>query len=256
MGTLPTILSKNKIPEHDLAGVIVDANGTPFSNGDKVIGYIPTATLPEANVTLKPTKLTWEEAAALPLAASTVTQALRLGGYDPVGALVDTPAPSPDNQESIFIYGGSTSMGIYAIQLTKALSLRVTASTSVRNDSFVHSIGADTFLDYTVQLIAKQLPTNPLDPLDPLFSMVFDAAGSSDTAIYVRSNAYVKKGAMYVTTGPWADSKGMLGMVERWTGAVLRPCFWEACRCRGGELHAWSCVMDTDCIPGVGSSMW
>ncbi|KAG8218052.1 hypothetical protein J3R82DRAFT_6297 [Butyriboletus roseoflavus] len=43
MGTLPTILSKNKIPEHDLAGVIVDANGTPFSNGDKVIGYIPTA---------------------------------------------------------------------------------------------------------------------------------------------------------------------------------------------------------------------
>ncbi|KAG8215505.1 chaperonin 10-like protein [Butyriboletus roseoflavus] len=180
MGTLPTMLSKNLIPEHDLAGVIANANGMSFSDGDEVIGYFPFgalaqyATLPEANVTLKPTKLTWEEAAALPLAASTATQALRLGGYDPARALANTPAPSPDNQQSIFINGGSTSVGIYAIQLAKALSLRVTASASARNESFVRSVGADTFLDYTAQPIAEQLLANPPNPP---FSMVFDAAG-------------------------------------------------------------------------------
>ena len=42
MGTLPNMLSKRPHPpEHDLAGVIADANGTSFSNGDEVIGYIP-----------------------------------------------------------------------------------------------------------------------------------------------------------------------------------------------------------------------
>ncbi|KAG8215506.1 hypothetical protein J3R82DRAFT_9151 [Butyriboletus roseoflavus] len=125
---------------------------------------------------------------ALPLAASTATQALRLGGYDPVPSRTPAPAPSPDNQQSIFINGGSTSVGIYAIQLAKALSFHVTTSASARNKSFVRSVGADTFLDYTAQPIAEQLLANPPNPP---FSMVFDAAGSSDTAIYVKSDVYV-----------------------------------------------------------------
>ncbi|KAH0834228.1 chaperonin 10-like protein [Lanmaoa asiatica] len=245
MGALPNVLSKRPYPaEHDLAGVIVDANGTSFSNGDEVIGYIPVslqfstrrgalaqyATLPEDNVTHKPTKLTWEEAAALPLAASTAVQALRLGGYDPAHALGNMPASTPANQESIFINGGSTAVGIYAIQLAKALSLRVTASASARNESFVRGVGADTFLDYTAQPIAEQLSANPPDPR---FCMVLDAAGSSDTAIYVKSGVYVKKGGAYVTTGPWPVKEGWLGMVGRWTGAVLRPSFL------GGVPTAW-----------------
>lgn len=174
------------------------------------------------NVTPKPTKLTWEEAAALPLAASTAVQALRLGGYDPVRALANTPASTPTNQESIFINGGSTAVGIYAIQLAKALSFQVTASASARNESFVRGLGADTFLDYTAQPIAEQLSANPPDPR---FCMVLDAAGVPDTAIYAKSGAYMKKGAVYVTTGPFPGKEGWVSMVGRWVGAVLRPSF-------------------------------
>ncbi|KAH0826121.1 hypothetical protein J3R83DRAFT_5905 [Lanmaoa asiatica] len=179
MGALPNVLSKRPHPaEHDLAGVIVDANGTSFSNGDEVI---------------------WvhSHAAALPLALSTAVQALRPGGgYDPAHALGNTSASTPANQESIFINGGSTAVDIYAIQIAKALSLRVTASASGRNESFVRGVGADTFLDYTVQPIAEQLSANPPDPR---FCMVLDAGGSSDTAMHVKWGTYVKKGGAYVT---------------------------------------------------------
>ena len=262
MGAMPNLLSKRPYPaEHDLAGVIVDANGTSFSDGDEVIGFIPVrksypnfsprlinlapalqfssrqgalaqyVTLPEDNATLKPTKLTWEESAGLPLAALTAVQSLRLGGYDPARAL-DTSAPTTANQESIFINGGSTAIGIYAIQLAKALSLRVTASASARNESFVRGVGADAFLDYTAKPIAEQLSAHPPDPR---FGMVLDAAGSSDTALYVESGAYVKKGGAYVTTGPWPQG-GWLGMVGRWTCAILRPAFL------GGVPTTWKCV--------------
>ena len=264
MGTLPNVLSKRPHPaEHDLAGVIVDANGTSFSNGDEIIGFIPVCksrpaapifipdahpgvtalqsssrqgalaqyvTLPTDNVTPKPPKLSWEESAALPLAALTAVQALRLGGYDPARALGAAATPTPANQESIFINGGSTSIGIYAIQLAKALSLRVTASASARNESFVRGVGADTFVDYTARPLAEQLAANPPDPR---FGMVLDAAGSLDTALYVKSGAYVKKGGAYVTTGPWPDKGGWLGLMGRWTGAVLRPSFL------GGVSTTW-----------------
>jgi NADPH:quinone reductase-like Zn-dependent oxidoreductase len=250
MGTLPKVLSKRPHPaEHDLAGVIADANGTPFSNGDEVIGFIPVplqfssrqgalaqyVTLPTDNVTPKPPKLSWEESAALPLAALTAVQALRLGGYDPARAFAHTsaPTPTPANQESIFINGGSTSIGIYAIQLAKALSLRVTASASARNESFVRGVGADTFVDYTARPLAEQLAANPPDPR---FGMVLDAVGSLDTALYVKSGAYVKKGGAYVTTGPWPDKGGWLGLVGRWTGALLRPSFL------GGAPTTWKLI--------------
>jgi len=259
MGTLPNILSKRPHPaEHDLAGVIVDANGTSFANGDDIIGFIPVCksrstrpyfllqrstalqsssrqgalaqyvTLPKDNVTPKPAKISWEESAALPLTALTAVQALRLGGYDPARAL--SPNPIPATQESIFINGGSTSVGIYAIQLAKALSLRVTASASARNETLVRDLGADTFLDYTARPLAEQLSAGPPEVR---FGMILDAAGSVDTGLYVRSGAYVKKGGLYVTTGPWPDKGGWLGFAGRWTGALLRPSFL------GGTPTTW-----------------
>ncbi|KAG6370700.1 hypothetical protein JVT61DRAFT_11086 [Boletus reticuloceps] len=71
------------------------------------------ATLPVDNVILKPAKLSWEEAAGLPLAAQTAVQSLRLGGYDPTRwlSLNPTSTPTPSNQEAIFFNGGSTRSG-------------------------------------------------------------------------------------------------------------------------------------------------
>ncbi|KAF8417003.1 chaperonin 10-like protein [Boletus edulis BED1] len=250
MGTLPNVLTKRPHPaEHDLAGVIVDANGSSFSNGDEVIGYIPVslqsssrqgalaqyATLPEDNVVLKPAKLSWEEAAGLPLAAHTAVQSLRLGGYDPTHwlSLNPTSTPTPSNQEAIFINGGSTAIGIYAIQLAKAMSLHVTATASARNESFVRGVGADKFLDYTARPLAEQLSDHPPEPR---FGMILDAAGSLDTALYTNSAAYVKNGGAYVTTGPYPDKSGWMCLLGRWAGALLRPSFL------GGTPTTWKIV--------------
>ncbi|KAI9458236.1 chaperonin 10-like protein [Boletus coccyginus] len=248
MSALPSILSGRPHPaEHDLAGVIVDANGTSFSNGDDIIGFIPVplqirsrqgalaqyVTLPKDNVTPKPAKLSWEESAALPLTALTAVKALRLGGYDPARALSPTPTPTPANQESIFINGGSTSVGMYAIQLAKALSLRVTASASARNEALVRDVGADTVFDYTARPLAEQLSAGPPEVR---FGMVLDAVGSPDMGLYVRSGAYVKKGGVYVTTGPSPDKGGWLALAGRWGGALLRPSFL------GGTPTTWKLV--------------
>lgn len=197
-----------------------DAAALQFSSRQGALAQY--ATLPHDHVTRKPAKLSWEEAAALPLAALTAVQALRLGGYDPARVLSSPPTPTSSTQESIFINGGSTSVGIYAIQLAKALSLRVTASASARNEAFVRSLGADTFLDYTARPLAEQLSENPPDPR---FGMVLDAAGLLDTALYTESGAYVKKGGVYVTTGPWPDKRGWLCLVGQWTGALMKPTF-------------------------------
>ncbi|KAG6377960.1 hypothetical protein JVT61DRAFT_14754 [Boletus reticuloceps] len=234
MGTLPTALTKRPHPaEHDLAGVIVDANGSSFSNGDEVIGYIPItlqfssrqgalaqyATLPVDNVVLKPAKLSWEEAAGLPLAAQTAVQSLRMGGYDPTRWLslnpTSTSTPTPSNQETILINGGSTAIGIYAIQLAKAMSLH------------------DKFLDYTARPLAEQLSD---DPPEPRFGMILDAAGTSDTALYTNSATYVKKGGAYVTTGPYPDKSGLMCLLGRWAGVVLRPSFL------GGTPTTWKII--------------
>ena len=263
MALVPNALAKRPYPaEHDLAGVIVDANGTSFSNGDEVIGFIPFrkfyphsfhqesdvvsvlqfntrqgalaqyTTIPKDHVTLKPKKLTWEESAALPLAGMTAVQSLRAGGYDPM-CVLDTPASTPVNQESIFINGGSTSVGIYAIQLAKALSLHVTASASARNESFVRDVGTDVFLDYTAQPIAEQLSSHPAEPR---FGMILDAAGLLDTDLYDKSGAFVKKGGAYVTTGPFPGQLGWLRMIGRWACTILRPRFL------GGTPTTWKCV--------------
>ncbi|KAG8220157.1 hypothetical protein J3R82DRAFT_1189 [Butyriboletus roseoflavus] len=68
--------------------------------------------------------------------------------------------------------------------------------------------------------------------------MVFNAAGSSGTAICV-------KGAVYVTTGPLADKKGLLGMVGRWTGAVLGASFLGGVSTPWRFIHVVNTMEDT-----------
>ncbi|KIJ64252.1 hypothetical protein HYDPIDRAFT_28687 [Hydnomerulius pinastri MD-312] len=258
MGTLPTLLSPRPHPaEHDLAGVVVDTNGSRFSNGDEVIGFIPVplqfstrqgalaqyATLPATHLILKPTKLSWEEAAGIPLAAQTALQALRIGGYeldDPMSPSEGVPEPRPE-PETIFINGGSTAVGIYAIQLAKAMGFRVVASASGRNEEFVRNVGADEFIDYQTQPLPAHLISNPPNPK---FSMILDAAGLVDTALYTQSEAYLapangKKGGVYVSTGPWpgGQSWGKIATdIAKIISAVGRPA------CTGGVRREWKVV--------------
>ncbi|KIJ12398.1 hypothetical protein PAXINDRAFT_137061 [Paxillus involutus ATCC 200175] len=260
MGVLPNFLSARPHPaEHDLAGVVVDANGSQFSDGDEVIGFIPVslqsttrqgalaqyATLPASNLILKPTKLSWEEAAGLPLAAQTALQALRLGGCDreltePNKSSSGISGSTP--QETIFINGGSTAVGIYAIQIAKAMGFRVVASASGRNEDFVRNLGADEFIDYRTQPLPAHLISNPPNPR---FTMILDAAGLVDTALYTESEAYLappsgKKGGVYVSTGPWPGGPSwgkIVTDIGKIIGAIGRPSYL------GGVKRKWKLIM-------------
>jgi NADPH:quinone reductase-like Zn-dependent oxidoreductase len=138
---------KNKILGADLAGR-VEATGRlikQFQPGDEVFGYLPSATgrgtfaeyvcAKENAITLKPANLTFEQAAAVPLAAMTALQGLRDNGNIQPG-------------QKVLINGASGGVGTFAVQIAKAFGAEVTAVCSTKNLEMVRSIGADHVIDY------------------------------------------------------------------------------------------------------------
>lgn len=139
---------KNKILGADVAGRVeaVGRNVKQFKPGDEVFGYMPSATgrgtfaefvcAKENLITLKPANLTFEQAAAVPLAAMTALQGLRDKGNIQPG-------------QRVLINGASGGVGTFAVQLAKAFGAEVTAVCSMRNLEMVCSLGADHVIDYT-----------------------------------------------------------------------------------------------------------
>jgi len=138
---------KNKILGGDVAGRIeaVGSSVKQFKPGDEVFGYLPSATgrgtfaeyvcANENAITLKPANLTFEQAAAVPLAAMTALQGLRDNGNIRPG-------------QKVLINGASGGVGTFAVQIAKAFGTEVTAVCSTRNLDMVRSIGADHVIDY------------------------------------------------------------------------------------------------------------
>jgi NADPH:quinone reductase-like Zn-dependent oxidoreductase len=141
---------KNKIFGADLAGRVeaVGSNVRQFKPGDEVFGYLPTATgrgtfaeyvcAKENMITLKPANLTFEQAAAVPIAAMTALQGLRDKGNIQPG-------------QKVLINGASGGVGTFAVQIAKAFGAEVTAVCSTRNLELVRSLGADHVIDYKVE---------------------------------------------------------------------------------------------------------
>ena len=138
-------LRKPKDPRlgHDLAGRVeaVGSQATQFQPGDEVFGtgdgtFAEYACARETDVVLKPTTITFETAAAVPVAALTALQSLRDNGQVQPG-------------QKVVIQGASGGVGTFAVQLAKALGAEVTAVCSTRNLDMVRSIGADHVIDYT-----------------------------------------------------------------------------------------------------------
>ena len=96
----------------------------------------------EEKLTLKPAKLSFEEAAAVPLAALTALQGLRDKGHIQPG-------------HTVLLDGASGGVGTFAIQIAKSFRAEVTAVCSTRNVDTARSLGADQVIDYTRQDFRK-----------------------------------------------------------------------------------------------------
>lgn len=128
----------------DFAGTVesVGKKVTRFKPGDELFGgrdgafaeYVSVAE--NGSVARKPVNLTFEQAAAAPIAAVTALQALRDKGKVHPG-------------QHVLIDGASGGVGTFAVQIAKAFGARVTGVCSTRNLGLVRSIGADRVIDYT-----------------------------------------------------------------------------------------------------------
>jgi NADPH:quinone reductase-like Zn-dependent oxidoreductase len=129
----------------DIAGQVeaVGRNVKQFQLGDEVFGatgfqgkgFAEYACASEEKLAPKPTSLSFEEAAAIPIAASTALQALR-----------DKGRVRPSHK--VLIEGASGGVGTFAVQIAKAFEAEVTAVCSTRNVDKARSIGADHIIDY------------------------------------------------------------------------------------------------------------
>lgn len=135
---------KRGIPGRDVAGRVeaVGRNVAQFQIGDEVFGeqdggaYAEYVCVPEDQISLKPANLTFEQAAAVPLAAITALQGLRdVGRVEP--------------EHKVLINGASGGVGTFAVQIAKSFGAEVTGVCSTRNVEMVRSIGADQVIDYT-----------------------------------------------------------------------------------------------------------
>jgi NADPH:quinone reductase-like Zn-dependent oxidoreductase len=134
---------KNGVRGTDVAGTVEAVGGhvTRFQVGDEVYGsskgsYAEYAAAAEDGLARKPANLTFEQAAAVPMAGLVALQAVRDHGKVRAG-------------QKVLINGASGGIGTFAVQIAKALGADVTAVVSTRNVDLVRSIGADHVIDYT-----------------------------------------------------------------------------------------------------------
>jgi NADPH:quinone reductase-like Zn-dependent oxidoreductase len=145
--TLGLLRPKHQVLGVDIAGQVeaVAGNVTRFKAGDEVYanlldhgygGFAEYVAVPVDVVSVKPANLSFEEAAAVPMAAVTALQGLRHHGEL-------RPA------QQVLINGATGGVGSFAVQLAKADGAEVTAVTSTPNLDLVRSLGADHVVDYT-----------------------------------------------------------------------------------------------------------
>jgi NADPH:quinone reductase-like Zn-dependent oxidoreductase len=141
--------AENTVLGADVAGTVeaVGKNVTQFKPGDAVFGVAPGAFAEyvangASKFALKPAQVSFEQAAAVPVAALTALQGLRDKGQIQPG-------------RKVFVHGASGGVGMFAVQIAKSLGAEVTALCSTRNLEMARSIGADHVIDYTREDFTK-----------------------------------------------------------------------------------------------------
>ena len=145
--TLGLLRPKHRIPGVDIAGRVeaVGSDVTRFTPGDEVYanlldhgsgGFAEYVSVPVEVMSFKPANLSFEEAAAVPMAGVTALQGLRHHGEIQAG-------------QRVLINGASGGIGTFAVQIAKSYGSEVTGVTSTRNIDLVGSLGAAHVVDYT-----------------------------------------------------------------------------------------------------------
>jgi NADPH:quinone reductase-like Zn-dependent oxidoreductase len=173
---------------YDVAGEVVEIGPevTRFQPGDVVFGgvdvirqggsYAELALAREAALAPKPQEFSFEEAAAVPMAALTALQGLRDKGELAAG-------------EKVLVNGASGGVGHFAVQITAALGARVTAVTSARNFDFVRGLGAEDVIDHEEEDFAGREQT---------WDVIFDAVSNHTYADC--EPVLARDGGIYVAT--------------------------------------------------------
>jgi NADPH:quinone reductase-like Zn-dependent oxidoreductase len=189
----------------DFAGEVVEAGEdvTRFQPGDAVYGMSDGAfaeylSMPESEAAHKPANLTFEQAAAVPLAAVTALQGLR-----------DTAEIQPGQRALIIGAGGG--VGSFAVPLAKRMGAHVTGVCSASKLEFVSSLGADAVIDYTREDFTTSGET---------YDAIFELAGTASPRRLRR--ALTPTGKLVMSSG---DSEGRwLGPMDRIAlGSLLSP---------------------------------
>ncbi|HEU0274783.1 MAG TPA: NAD(P)-dependent alcohol dehydrogenase [Candidatus Udaeobacter sp.] len=184
----------------DFAGTVeaVGKNVTKFKPGDEVFGgrdgaFADYVCVRESRaVALKPTDVTFEQAASVPIAGITALQALRDKGHVQPG-------------QSVLINGASGGVGTFAVQIAKSYGAEVTGVCSTRNLDLVRSLGADHVIDYTKEDFAKT---------GNHYDLILDNVGTQPLAKF--RSALTPKG-ICVMIGGGGPNDG------RWVGPMVRP---------------------------------
>ena len=198
---------KDKTLGADVAGRVeaVGRNVKQFKPGDEVFGdifqsgggsFAEYACAREDALALKPASLTFEEAAAVPLAAVTALQGLRDKGKIRPG-------------QKVLINGASGGVGTFAVQIAKSLGAEVTAVCSTRNLDMVRSIGADQVIDYTKEDFTTSGQRYDLILAANGYHPILDYRRAlSPKGIYVMSGGSWAQMFQAMLLGPWVSMTG------------------------------------------------
>jgi NADPH:quinone reductase-like Zn-dependent oxidoreductase len=187
---------KERIRGTDFAGEVeaVGTKVTGFRPGDEVYGEAPAAfaeyvSVPEDVVGLKPVNLSFEQAAAIPLAGNTALMGLR-----------DLARTRPGRR--VLINGASGGVGTFAVQLGRSFGAHVTGVCSTRNVELVRSLGADHVIDYTRADFTRD---------GQRYDVVFDLVGNRSLADLRR--ALTPTGTLVLSGGGVSEGGSLVGPI-------------------------------------------
>jgi len=180
----------NPVRGSDVAGVVeaIGKDVTRFKAGDEVFGvgigsFADYTRVLENKLALKPTNLSFEQAAVIPISGLTALQAVRDEGQIQPG-------------QKVLIIGASGGVGTFAVQIAKSFGADVTGVCSTTKVDFVRSLGADHVIDYTREDFAEK---------EHYYDVILDNGGHSSLSHLRR--ALTPKGTLVIvgaeTNGRW-----------------------------------------------------